>query len=104
MVAIEVEFTPKTNSELRANLRAYQQARRPVVYLGTAPVVRELQGRPAAGGRWIDGVAQDAGLLPPGEPAPDAGGLLRVRPLTIADPGVVRRIALHAGRYRRLDG
>lgn len=98
LVAVEVELTPKTRSELRTNLRAYRQARRRVVYLGTGPVVRQLQGRPGPGGRWIDGVAQEAGLLPPGGPAPGAGGLLRVQPLTLTDPGVARRVEQHADR------
>ncbi|MCJ0874764.1 hypothetical protein [Streptomyces sp. AP-93] len=97
-MAVEVELTPKTRSELRTNLRAYRLARRPVVYLGTAPVVRQLQGRPGPGGWWIDGVAQEAGLLPSGGPDPGTGGLLRVRPLTVTDRGVARQVKLQAGR------
>ncbi|MFZ3467469.1 hypothetical protein ACODT3_44025 [Streptomyces sp. 4.24] len=98
VVAIEVELTAKTPSALRQILRAYGQARRRVVYLGTDPVVRQLQGRPGPDGRWADGVGQDVGLLPPGGPDPGTGGLLRVRPLSLADPGVARRLEKYAAR------
>ncbi|MDG9709644.1 hypothetical protein [Streptomyces sp. DH10] len=101
LVAVEVKLTPKPRAALRAILRAYGQARRPVAYLGTEPVVRQLQGRPGPDGRWVDGVAQEAGLLPPGGPDPGTGGLLRVRPLTIADPAVGRQVERHARRQRR---
>ncbi|MBT1190051.1 hypothetical protein HET69_40275 [Streptomyces sp. CJ_13] len=98
VVAVEVELTPKSRGELRAILRAYQRARRRVVYLGAAPVVRQLQGRPGSDGQWVDGVAQEAGLLPRGEPDPGAGGLLRVRPLVLTDPDVARQVGRHATR------
>ncbi len=100
LVAVEVELTPKPAAALRRILRAYRQAGRRVVYLGTGPVVRQLHGRAAPGG-WIDGIAQAAGLLPTGGPDPGAGGLLRIRPFTAADPGVARQVERHASRYRR---
>ncbi|MEU3220164.1 hypothetical protein [Streptomyces sp. NPDC006971] len=96
--AVEVELTPKSPSALRQILRAYGQARRRVAYLGTEPVVRQLQGRPGPDGRWIDGVAQDVGLLPPGGPDPGTSELLRVRPFTADDPAVDRQAARHAQR------
>ncbi|MEU2717781.1 hypothetical protein [Streptomyces sp. NPDC007205] len=96
--AVEVELTAKTPSALRRILRAYGQARRRVLYLGTDPVVRQLQGRPSPDGRWIDGVAQDVGLLPPGGPDPGTGGLLRVRRFAVGDPAVDRQAARHAQR------
>lgn len=96
--AVEVELTAKTPSALRQVLRAYGQARRRVLYLGTDPVVRQLQGRPGPDGQWIDGVAQDVGLLPPGGPDPVTGGLLRVRQFTAGDPAIDRQAARHAQR------
>ncbi|MEU3978106.1 hypothetical protein [Streptomyces bacillaris] len=96
--AVEVELTPKAPRALRQVLRAYGHARRRVVYLGTEPVVRQLQGRPGPDGRWADGVGQDVGLLPPGGPDPGTGGILRVRPFTAADPAVDRQAARHARR------
>ncbi|MBC7272925.1 hypothetical protein ACF09G_32005 [Streptomyces albogriseolus] len=69
-----------------------------MLYLGTDPVLRQLQGRPGPDGRWVDGVAQDAGLLPPGEPDAGAGGLLQVRRFAAADPAVDRQAARHALR------
>ncbi|MEU8538093.1 hypothetical protein [Streptomyces parvulus] len=96
--AVEVELTPKTPSALRRILRAYGQARRRVVYLGTEPVVRQLQGRPGPDGRWADGVGQDVGLLPPGGPDPGTGGLLSVRQFTAGDLAVDRQAARHAHR------
>lgn len=101
VVAVEVELTPKSRGELRSILRAYLRARRRVVYLGTAPVVRQLQGRPGSDGQWIDGVAQEADLLPPGGPDPGTDGLLRVRPLVLTDPDVARQTEQHANRHRR---
>ncbi|MYR41274.1 hypothetical protein [Streptomyces sp. SID5910] len=100
LVAVEVELTPKPTAALRTILRAYRQAGRRVVYLGTEPVVRQLQGRTGPDG-WLDGVAQDVGLLPRGgaAPAPD-GGLLQVQPLRIADPSVAGQVARHASRQR----
>lgn len=98
--AVEVELTPKAPGALRANLRAYRQAGRRVLYLGTEPVVRQLQGSAGRSG-WRDGVAQEMGLLPPGGPDPGAGGLLRVRQLAVDDPGVARQVERHAGRHRR---
>ncbi|MFI7020149.1 hypothetical protein [Streptomyces sp. NPDC050164] len=95
--AVEVELTAKTPSALRRILRAYGQARRRVLYLGTEPVVRQLQGRPGPDGRWIDGVAQDVGLLPPGGPGPGTG-LLRVRQFAADDPAVDRQAARYAQR------
>ncbi|MES9504436.1 hypothetical protein ABWI13_30765 [Streptomyces koyangensis] len=96
--AVEVELTRKTPSALRQVLRAYGHARRRVVYLGTEPVVRQLQGRPGPDGRWADGVGQDVGLLPPGGPDPGTGGLLSVRLFTAGDPAVDRQAARHARR------
>ncbi|WP_143673856.1 hypothetical protein [Streptomyces sp. or20] len=95
--AIEVELTPKTPGSLRRILRAYGQARRRVLYLGTEPVVRQLQGRPGPDGRWTDGVGQDVGLLRPGGPDPGTG-LLRVRPFAAADPAVDRQVVRYAQR------
>ncbi|MFJ4866205.1 hypothetical protein [Streptomyces sp. NPDC088748] len=97
LVAVEVELTPKPTAALRTILRAYRHAQRRTVYLGTAPVLRQLQGGPAADGRWVDGVAQDIGLLPPGGPDPGAGGHFRVRAFTAVDPAVALR-AHHAAR------
>ncbi|WP_186780353.1 hypothetical protein [Streptomyces salinarius] len=85
---------------LRTILRAYKQARRPVAYLATEPVVRQLQGGPGAGGRWVDGVAHRMDLLPPGGPDPGTGGYLRVRPFTAVDQAVSRRAELQAVRLR----
>ncbi|MGW9253103.1 hypothetical protein ACWGS5_13460 [Streptomyces albidoflavus] len=68
------------------------------MYLGTEPVVRQLQGRPGPDGRWADGVGQDVGLLPPGGPDPGTGGLLSVRLFTAGDPAVDRQAARHARR------
>ncbi|CAM5592727.1 hypothetical protein [Streptomyces abikoensis] len=98
--AVEVELTPKAPSALRSNLRAYHQAGRRVLYLGTAPVVRQLLGRPGPDG-WRDGIAQEVGLLPPGRPGPSTS-LLRVSPLTIKDPGVAAQVGRHANRHRCL--
>lgn len=99
-IAVEVELTPKPTSALRAILRAYQQAQRRTLYLATEPVVRLIQGGPGLDGRWLDGVAQAVGLLPPGGPDPGAGGRLRVRQFTSVDPAVARRAAQHATRSR----
>ncbi|MGX1794423.1 hypothetical protein ACWIGN_01140 [Streptomyces albidoflavus] len=96
--AVAVELTRKTPSALWQVLRAYGHARRRVVYLGTEPVVRQLQGRPGPDGRWADGVGQDVGLLPPGGPDPGTGGLLSVRLFTAGDPAVDRQAARHARR------
>ncbi|WP_431776485.1 hypothetical protein [Streptomyces cucumeris] len=98
VAAVEVELTAKTPGSLRQILRAYGQARRRVLYLATAPVVRQLQGRPGPAGQWTDGVAQDVGLLPSGGPDPGTGGLLRVRPFAAVDPAVDRQAARHAQR------
>ncbi|MGW8730550.1 hypothetical protein ACWGNF_31490 [Streptomyces sp. NPDC055808] len=98
--AVEVELTPKPRGTLRSILRAYRQAGRRVLYLGTEPVLRQLQGRPGPEG-WIDGVGQEAGLLPPGGAAPASGGLLQVRPLRLADSSVAAQVARHASRHRR---
>ncbi|AVZ77991.1 hypothetical protein SLUN_38855 (plasmid) [Streptomyces lunaelactis] len=96
--AVEVELTAKTPSALRRILRAYGQARRRVLYLGTDPVVRQLQGRPGPDGLWIDGVGQDVGLLPHGGPDPGTEGLLRVRQFAAGDPAVDRQAARYAQR------
>lgn len=90
LIAVEVELTPKPKASLGRILRAYIQARRKVLYVPTGPVTRLLQGRPGPDGRGVDGVAQDVGLLPAGEPVRGAGGLLLVRPFTADDPGVAR--------------
>ncbi|MFB7584580.1 MULTISPECIES: hypothetical protein [Streptomyces] len=100
LAAFEVELTAKPAAALRTILRTYKQTRRPVAYLATEPVVRQLQGGPGPGGRWIDGVAQELDLLPPGGPDPGAGGHLRVRPFTAVDPAVARRAELQAARLR----
>ncbi|MFD5328927.1 hypothetical protein [Streptomyces sp. NPDC127092] len=100
LAAFEVELTAKPAAALRAILRAYKQARRPVAYLATEPVVRQLQGGPGPDGRWADGVAQELDLLPPGGPDPGAGGHLRIRPFTAVDPAVARRAELQAARLR----
>ncbi|OKJ46831.1 hypothetical protein [Streptomyces sp. CB02115] len=99
-IAVEVELTPKGTAALRTILRAYRHAQRRVLYLGTGPVVRQLQGAPGSDGRWLDGVAQDVGLLPAGGPDPGSGGHFRVRPFTAVDPAVARRAALQAARRR----
>ncbi|MEU1826643.1 hypothetical protein ABZ502_29960 [Streptomyces abikoensis] len=96
--AVEVELTPKAPSALRSNLRAYHQARRRVLYLGTEPVMHQLQGRPGPDG-WRDGIAQGVGLLSPGGPGPSTG-LLRVSPLVVKDPGVAAQVGRHANRHR----
>ena len=98
--AVEVELTPKPTAALRTILRAYRQAGRRVLYLGTEPVVRQLQGRTGPEG-WIDGVGQEAGLLPSGGAAPVPGGLLQVRTLRCSDPAVAAQIARYASRQRR---
>ncbi|MFH8520285.1 hypothetical protein ACH4CE_35480 [Streptomyces gelaticus] len=98
--AVEVELTPKPRGTLRSILRAYRAAGRRVFYLGTEPVVRQLQGRPGPED-WIDGVGQEVGLLPPGGAAPVPDGLLQVRVLRVADPAVAAQVARHAYRYRR---
>ncbi|MGW1037848.1 hypothetical protein ACWD4Z_37390 [Streptomyces antibioticus] len=98
--AVEVELTPKPRATLRSILRAYRAAGRRVLYLGTEPVVRQIQGRQGPEG-WIDGVGQEAGLLPPGAAAPPADGLLQVRPLRLADPALAGQVTRHASRYRR---
>ncbi|AVI00059.1 hypothetical protein C5L38_33820 (plasmid) [Streptomyces sp. WAC00288] len=100
LAAVEVELTPKPAAALRTILRAYKQARRPVAYLATEPVVRQLRGGPGPGGRWVDGMAQEVGLLPPGGPDPGTSGLLRVRPFSAVDPAVARRAAQQAARLR----
>ncbi|WP_406187878.1 hypothetical protein [Streptomyces sp. NBC_01006] len=61
--------------------------------MATEPVVRQLQGSPGPDGWWADGVAQELGLLPQGEPRPDAGRHLGVRPFTSGDAVVARRAA-----------
>ncbi|MFJ9473090.1 hypothetical protein [Streptomyces caniferus] len=66
LVAVKVELTPKPATALRRILRAYRQAGRRVVYLGTRLVVRQLHGKAQPSGGWIDGIAQAVGLLPPG--------------------------------------
>ncbi|WP_432088506.1 hypothetical protein [Streptomyces sp. bgisy095] len=76
LAAVEVELTPKPAAALRTILRAYKQARRPVAYLATEPVVRQLQG------------------------GPGTGGLLRVRPFSAVDPAVARRAAQQAARLQ----
>ncbi|MER7646140.1 MULTISPECIES: hypothetical protein [Streptomyces] len=53
--------------------------------------MHQLHGGP--GGRWVDGVAQELELLPP-------GGHLRVRPFTAVDPALARRAARQAARLR----
>lgn len=97
-IAVEVELTPKAPAAIRAILRAYRQAQRRVLYPITALVARRLQGGPGPDGAWVDGTAQDIGLLPPGEPAPGAGGLLRVRRFAATDPAVDRQAARYALR------
>lgn len=99
-IAVEVELTPKPAATLRTILRAYRQAHRRVVYMATEPVARQLQGRPGPDGRWVDGLAQDVGLLPGGEPRRASGGHLHVRPFTTVDPAVRRRAELQAARLR----
>ncbi|MFC6370557.1 MULTISPECIES: hypothetical protein [Actinomycetes] len=98
-VAVEVELTPKPTATLRAILRAYRHAQRRALYLGTAPVLRQLQGAPGPDGRWVDGVAQDVGLLPPGGPDPGSGGLLRVRQFAAGDPAIGRQTVQRALRH-----
>ncbi|MFD7797465.1 hypothetical protein [Streptomyces sp. NPDC059759] len=98
--AVEVELTPKPRAALRSILRAYAAARRRVFYLGTEPVVRQLQGRPGPEG-WIDGVGQEAGLLAPGVAISAADSLLQIRPLRLADPAVAAQVARYASRHRR---
>ncbi|MEU6400725.1 hypothetical protein ABZ867_27565 [Streptomyces cinnamoneus] len=98
--AVEVELTPKAPGALRANLRAYRQAGRRVLYPGTEPVVRQLQGSAGRSG-WRDGVVQEMGLLPPGGPDPGTVGPLSVRQLAVDDPGVARQVDRHVGRHRR---
>nr|WP_137951536.1 hypothetical protein [Streptomyces avermitilis] len=100
LAAFEVELTAKPAAALRTILRAYKQARRPVAYLATEPVVGQLQGGPGPGGRWVNGVAQELELLPPGGPGPGADGHLQVRPFTAVDPAVARRTAQQAARLR----
>ncbi|MFD7838832.1 hypothetical protein [Streptomyces sp. NPDC059761] len=99
--AVEVELTPKAPRVLRANLRSYRQASRCVLYLGTEPVVRQLQGSAGRSG-WRDGAAQEMGLLPSGGPDPGTAGPLSVRRLVVEDPGVARQVERHVGRHRRL--
>ncbi|PJM98485.1 hypothetical protein CG740_35080 [Streptomyces sp. CB01201] len=89
-IAVEVELTAKSPAAIRAILRAYRQAGRWVLYLTTEPVIRQLKGSPGGDGWWVDGVAQELGLLPRGEPRPGVGRL-SVRPLTSVDPAVARR-------------
>ncbi|WP_318199182.1 hypothetical protein [Streptomyces sp. SCL15-4] len=60
--------------------------------------MRQLQGGPDPGGRWVDGVAQELELLPPGGLDPGTGG--QVRPFTAIDPTVARRTAQQAARPR----
>ncbi|MEV5204203.1 hypothetical protein [Streptomyces sp. NPDC053720] len=90
-IAVEVELTAKSPAAIRTILRAYRQARRRVLYLATEPVIRQLQGSPGPDGRWADGVAQELGLFPQGEPRPSAGRQLSVRRFTSVDPAVARR-------------
>lgn len=90
-IAVEVELTAKSPAAIRTILRAYRQAQRRVLYMATEPVVRQLQGSPGPDGRWDGGVAQELGLLPPGEPRPGAGRHLGVQPFTSVDPAVARR-------------
>ncbi len=90
-IAVEVELTAKPPAAIRNILRAYRQSQRRVLYMATEPVVRQLQGSPEPDGRWTDGIAQEPGLLPPGEPRPGAGRRLGVQPFTSADPAVARR-------------
>ncbi|MEU2078586.1 hypothetical protein [Streptomyces sp. NPDC013489] len=97
VAAVEVELTRKPAAALRQILRGYQQARRPVLYLATDPVIRQLQGRPGPEG-WIDGVAQFVGLLPPGGPHPAPDGLLRIRKFTALDPAVGDQVQRYAER------
>ncbi|MFD5412421.1 hypothetical protein [Streptomyces nojiriensis] len=99
-IAVEVELTPKPKASLGRILRTYVQAPRQVLYVPTGPVARLLQGKPGPDGRWVDGVAQDVGLLPAGEPAPGAGGPMLVRPFTADDPGVARQVERHPSRHR----
>lgn len=100
LVAVEVELTPKPAAALRTILRAYRQAGRQVLYVGTEPVVRQLRGRPGPEG-WISGVAEEMLLLPRGGAAPAPGGPLQVRPLPVEDPLVAAQIVRHASRHRR---
>ncbi|MCZ0211345.1 hypothetical protein OZK63_38955 [Streptomyces sp. UMAF16] len=51
LAAVEVELTAKPAAALHAILRAYRRARRPVAYLATESVVRQLQGGPGPGGQ-----------------------------------------------------
>ncbi|MFD3700711.1 hypothetical protein ACFWUZ_32045 [Streptomyces sp. NPDC058646] len=97
-IAVEVELTAKSPTAIRTILRAYRQAQRRVLYMATEPVVRQLQGSPGPDGRWADGVAQELGLLPQGEPRPGTGRQLSLRPFTSVDPAVARRAAQHAAR------
>jgi hypothetical protein len=76
------------------------QAGRQVLYLGTEPVVRQLQGRPGPEG-WLSGVAEEMFLLPPGGASPGPGSPLQVHPLRTADPSVAGHIARYASRQRR---
>ncbi|WP_415962076.1 hypothetical protein [Streptomyces sp. 021-4] len=100
LVAVEVELTPKPAPALRTILRAYRQAGRQVLYLGTEPVVRQLRGRPGLEG-WISGIAEEMLLLPSGGAAPAPGSPLQVRPLPVEDSLVAAQIVRHASRHRR---
>ncbi|MGW1793565.1 hypothetical protein ACWCO0_25810 [Streptomyces tubercidicus] len=85
LVAVEVELMPKPTATLRTILRAYQQAERRVLYLGTEPVVCQLQGRAGPEG-WTGGVAQEVGLLPSSGAAPGPGDLVVVAAASAAKP------------------
>lgn len=98
LVSIEVEITAKTPAEIRQVLRAYRNAREvfpQVVYFATEPVMALLHGHAhPRTGVWTDGVAQQAGLLPPGPPQYRPDSPFLVRHFQPKDPGVAYQLDL----------
>ncbi|HWU11067.1 MAG TPA: hypothetical protein VN520_32725 [Streptomyces sp.] len=98
LVAVEVEITPKTPTDLRQILRAYGDTRRlfrQVVYLATEPVMALIHGHAhPRTGEWTDGVAQQVGLLPPGPPQYRPDSPFLVRHFQPKDAGVAYQLDL----------